>query len=109
MSEPGFGDDNVAYLLTPTELGRRAALTVRCDDCGGAAIAHVTYMRGEPVLWTRPQRRRGRRWTSTRMLSLETAASAFCREREYALRLGVADVPKPGSAHVQHIRVRHGE
>lgn len=64
------------------DLRKRAELVIRCQDCNGLTIAHVTYVRERPMLWTRQPKGPGcRMWLDGTFWG----DVAHCRRREYAL------------------------
>ena len=76
MRLPGVGESRRAEELGArigvAELIRRAALTVRCDDCDGKIIAVVAYEEGRPLAAApgqgdrlAPERRVRRHWLSS--------------------------------------------
>lgn len=68
---------------TDRELRQQAALVVRCDDCGGRVVAHVTYIEGRPMLWTAQRDGAGSRsWID----GVFWGDTAWCRVREYVLK-----------------------
>ena len=79
------------------ELRERAALVIRCQDCHGRVIAHVTWLEARPLLWTS----QGRREPERSWLDDGTwGATAWCRVREYVLHHAMLRVatPLPGAA-----------
>ena len=68
------------------QLRARASLVIRCNDCDGQVVAHVTYLRDRPLLWAREDRR-GKRdgclWVDGRFWG----TYAWCDVREWVLDL----------------------
>ena len=83
--------------LSERELRERAALVIRCQDCHGRVIAHVTWLDARPLLWTS----QGRREPERSWLDDGTwGATAWCRVREYVLHYAMlrAATPLAGAA-----------
>lgn len=70
------------------ELRVRADLVIRCGDCNGRVIAHVTNIGGRPLLWAASNRSNS---PGTRLFIDGDfwGATAWCRRREYVLGAAV--------------------
>lgn len=89
---------------TPAEVRSAASLTVRCDDCRGAAIAWVFWVEGRP-LFMGDQGGNGNAWVS--LLDVPELAKPFrCRRVRWSFTWPANDVPGPGAAPEQ-LRLRH--
>lgn len=96
------------------ELQRRAALVIRCTDCGGRTVAVVAWLGGRPLAAAAEMndrharaRRIGRRWAFT-WADRGTVLHLRCRARRHVVDLAElrAGLPPPGR-HRAEIHVRH--
>lgn len=92
----------------PADLRARASLVIRCADCRGRILAHVTYVDGRPLLWS--AQRRGSPGSRVYIDGGFWGDTAHCLVREwhfYAAAL-LAVLPAAGEP-MKIVRVSHDD
>lgn len=91
------------------DLRRRASLVIRCQDCAGQVVAHVTYEGDRPLVWVRRDRH-GKSGSYSWLDGEFWGTYGWCKVREWVLDFGDIRpfLPPPGANCVTE-RLQHGD